>query len=225
MKIEARIGFRALIAPIVFLAFGPPLGVLVAIGVLKASFGPAVFFAFISSYYMAGIPALVAGFVYSATCIIICRELKLNTDIGIFASAFIGACSGMFGPVVMNLMFEGTLNASLPHSKGLSFISFLAISAGAGCAICVSLFVEYFIAPSNEKSLTVGEVARMTTLASSKDYLTEPYGLCPRCQAAILLMAPECPNCDALFGDFSTWKPTPLTKAAAAQLINGIGKS
>jgi hypothetical protein len=206
----SRISYRVMLAPPAFLALGPLLGLLL----MSGGEGPSehLWLVLPFAYMVVGVPALISGLLYSALCLIH-RLLLPGRDVSLVVSAAMGALSGLVGMMYFAASAGGPV---FPSSVGLTQFFAIGVAAGAACSVFASALVSLKSSSrTSPKAQEVGSLEK-TALVSSTGRLTEPHGLCPKCQAVVPLSALNCPRCDALFGTHASWRPEPLSSQRLA---------
>lgn len=194
-----------MLAPPVFLALGPLLGLLL----ISGGEGPwgRLWIVLPLAYMVVGVPALISGLLYSALCLIH-RLLLPGRDVSLVLSIAFGALSGLVGMMYFAASAGGPV---LPSSVGLAQFFAIGVAAGSVCSAFASALVSLKSSSRTlPKAQEVGSL-RKTALVSSAGRLTAPHGLCPKCQAVIPLTALSCPRCDASFDAHASWHPEPLS--------------
>lgn len=201
----ARFSYRVMVAPPVFLALGPLLGLLLMSGG-DSPWGrvwPVLPFA----YVVFGVPALVSGLLYSALCLIH-RLFLPGRDISLVVSAAIGALSGLVGMVCFAASAGGSV---LPSSEGQARFFAIGVAVGSACAAFASALVSLTSSSRTLPKAQEGGSLRKTALVSEAGRLMAQHGLCPKCQAVVPLTVLSCPRCDASFDAHASWHPKQLS--------------
>ncbi len=212
-----QMGYRILVAPLVFLVLGPFAGFFfLANGEIYGNF----FFLILPFAYLVGGPfALVSGLSYSALCF--CHQLLApKRDLHFVVNVAFGSLAGLAGMMTWVLCFGGH---ALPSSTGEVEFFAIGVVAGAVCSVMTSALVLSKSSGGTSPTTQGADGLLKTALVSSHGNLSEPHGKCPKCEAVIPLAALVCSRCDAAFGSGASWKPRPLNgeEFAAVQELLG----